>query len=166
MTPSVRLGWACLFRLTLRSNGGASVLRDSIQTVPADVCRINYDDIKSEVLRAIEAAGLPLDQVKTLARKNGLELEDVGYALGRALIALPVHPAPAANGRPGRKNTTSDIADFALARRKMGMTWKDVFREWQTAFKSDKRMRTSHQIREAYRRHHGDKSKQRVQSRK
>lgn len=46
------------------------------------------------------------------------------------------------------------------------MAWKDVFREWQTAFKSDERMRTSHQIREAYRRHHGDKSKQRVQSRK
>lgn len=103
------------------------MLRDSIQTVPADVCRINYDDIKSEVLRAIEAAGLPLDQVKTLARKNGLELEDVGYALGRALIALPVHPAPAANGRPGRKNTTSDIADFALAEEENGHGMEGCF---------------------------------------
>jgi hypothetical protein len=66
-------------------------------------------------------------------------------------------------GKPGRKNSTSDIAAFALARRRERKSWKEIFHEWRAAFPKDTRVRRPSDIREAYRRHFGDKAKARSQ---
>lgn len=62
----------------------------------------------------------------------------------------------AAVGRPGRKNTTADIAEFANARRPH-KTWKEILGEWRTAFPDDTRVTSEKQIQEAWRRHYRKK---------
>jgi hypothetical protein len=57
--------------------------------------------------------------------------------------------------KPGRKNTTKDIADFAEARHRQ-MTWKDISEEWNR--KHPNQRVTHHKVRDAWRRRYGDKA--------
>jgi hypothetical protein len=60
-------------------------------------------------------------------------------------------------GKPGRKSTTEDIAMFGHLRRQMGQTWKEVHAEWKRENPDDDRVKKAEDIREAVRRHYGDK---------
>jgi hypothetical protein len=61
-------------------------------------------------------------------------------------------------GKPGRKTTTADIAAFANECRPK-MTWKEICSVWKREHCDDKRVEymTSGKVREAWRRHFGDK---------
>lgn len=56
-------------------------------------------------------------------------------------------------GKPGRPNTTQDLADFAHARRSQ-MAWKDIYIEWKRLFQTDDREVTTATFIEAHRRHY------------
>src|SRR5262249_34994762 len=57
--------------------------------------------------------------------------------------------------KPGRKNTTKDIADFAEARHQQS-TWKEITAEWNR--QHPHREFTHSQVRDAWRRRYGDKA--------
>jgi hypothetical protein len=63
-------------------------------------------------------------------------------------------------GVPGRKNSTSDIADFAYLHRSgdKALTWKEILTKWKKGNPTDSRVTKVEQIRDAYRRHYTDKA--------
>lgn len=67
-------------------------------------------------------------------------------------------------GKPGRKDTTDDIAAFADVRKQSGMTWKAICSSWKREYPNDPRTKTLtwKKVRETWRRHYGDKRRQRL----
>ena len=65
---------------------------------------------------------------------------------------------PADRGKPGRKPSTADIAQFANERRPK-LTWKEIYVDWKRQHPNDPRTATitSENIREAWRRYYGKK---------
>ena len=63
-------------------------------------------------------------------------------------------------GKPGVKDSTADIADYANERR-AGMTWKEICSAWKGEHSNDPRNKklNREKVREAWRRHFGDKRK-------
>jgi hypothetical protein len=61
-------------------------------------------------------------------------------------------------GEPGRKSTTKEIAALAAVRREEAKTWREIFDEWKQRHPDDGVVKTPDTIREAYRRHYGDKA--------
>ncbi len=61
-------------------------------------------------------------------------------------------------GKPGRKNTTKHIADFAAVRREQRKTWREIYEDWKHAQPDDAVVKSKETVREAYRRHYGDKA--------
>jgi hypothetical protein len=57
--------------------------------------------------------------------------------------------------KPGRKNTTKDIADFAEARHRK-MSWKDIAHEWNQ--KHPEQHFNDQKVRDAWRRRYGDRA--------
>ena len=105
-------------------------------------------------LQMFEAMALDIDDLQTMAESVGLELEDLLLLNTR----VSVSPAPRRIvGKPGRCNSTKDIADYA-ADRKAEMTWNEIFHEWKGTRPDDSRVKSAATIREAYRRHYGDKA--------
>lgn len=62
----------------------------------------------------------------------------------------------APTGKPGRKNTTGDIAEFANGRRPR-KGWKAILGEWRTLYPNDTRVKNWQQIRDAWRRRYQGK---------
>lgn len=102
---------------------------------------------------------LGLDQVdlEQMAKGVGLELDDL--LLLHPSDVLTRQPQPSPPGRPGRKDETRDIAEFANDRRPK-MTWEEIYLEWIRKFPNDTRVRNKESVREAHRRYFGDKAKQ------
>lgn len=99
--------------------------------------------------------GLDEDDVESMAKEVGLELDDL--LLQHPSWSELRHSPPSAPGRPGRKNETHDIAVFANERRPT-MTWDEIHRQWIRVRQDDKRFMTKERIREAHRRHFGNKA--------
>lgn len=100
-----------------------------------------------------EQLGLDIDDVELMAKAVGLETDD--------LLLLNTHVSISSKprriiGRPGRKNTTKDIAEFVAVRKDL-MTFNQMFAEWKRNFPNDERVKGPETLREAYRRHYGDK---------
>lgn len=115
--------------------------------------RITKEEQKLSALRMYERNGL--DDVTKMADVVGLEVDDL----------LLMHPATAGipkpcrvKGLPGRKATTAELGFFAAERRERGLTWQQIFVEWRALFRKDERVTHKNIIREAYRRHYGDKA--------
>lgn len=64
-------------------------------------------------------------------------------------------------GKPGIKDSTADIAAYANERRPR-LSWKQIYRDWKSDYPDDPRNATlnSEKIREAWRRHYGDKRRE------
>lgn len=128
--------------------------------------RITKQESIAAGIEALESAGLSIDQVAHIAAVNGLSLEDIAISIGsQATIHIVSLPPSAQAGMPGRNNTTSDIALFAWRQKRRAaqcnerVTWKDIYVEWRQAFPDDTRVKSPETVREAYRRHYGDKRK-------
>jgi hypothetical protein len=69
-------------------------------------------------------------------------------------------PTSAPLGKPGCRAKTADIAAFANERRPE-MSWKDICCAWKREHSDDPRNKdlTASKVREAWRRHYGDKAK-------
>lgn len=117
--------------------------------------RITFAEQMEGNFRIFESMGLDSDDVQTMAESVGLEVEDLLLLSTR----VSVSPRPRRIvGKPGRRNVTKDIADFAAVRRERGMTWNEIFIEWKRLHPDDDRVNNAETIREAYRRHYGDKA--------
>lgn len=85
-------------------------------------------------------------------------LEDLTKRIAdlEALAKTP-RPSPLL-GKPGCKDSTADIAAYGNERRP-GMSWKDICNAWKSEHPDDVRSKTltHHKVREAWRRHYGDK---------
>jgi hypothetical protein len=116
--------------------------------------QLTRDDIIEANLRMFEGQGLDINDIQTMAESVGLEVEDLLLLSTRASVSSTPRRIV---GTPGRRDSTKDIADFAAARKKQ-RTWNEIFREWNLKFPDDDRVQQSDTIREAYRRHYGDKA--------
>jgi hypothetical protein len=128
--------------------------------------------IAEETKQAAKQAGLDIeDSIDLMATKFARWCEDqFGAVIAlvlpavKEIVALGIKTVdrlePLYQGapptKPGRKNTTKDIADFAAARRGK-QTWKDTAQEWNK--KHPDRHVTANKVRDAWRREHGDKAK-------
>lgn len=117
--------------------------------------RITTEDRMEANLRMFEQLALDIDDVERMAESVGLEADD--------LLLLNTHVSVSAMprriiGKPGRRNTTMDIADFAAVRRERGITWNEIFVEWKQQYPDDDRVKSPETLRDAYRRHYGDKA--------
>lgn len=121
--------------------------------------RITKQDIIDGNRKRFAGLGLNDHDVQVMAESVGLELEDL--LLLDCQPTVIARPAPSKHGRPGRKNETFDIAVFAKERRERTpqMTWDEIYRDWMRTYPDDKRVTRKEIIRDAYRRHFGDKSK-------
>lgn len=72
-------------------------------------------------------------------------------ATGRQRATADLAP----KGRPGRKNTTSDIAQFANDLKEQGKVWKDIFPACRSRFPG--RVKSLEQVRTIWRRQFGGK---------
>ncbi len=116
--------------------------------------RITREEKTEANLQLFEQLGLGIEEVKRMAESVDLEVDDLLLLNTRVSVsARPRHIM----GKPGRKNTTQDIADFSAIRRLRLMTWKQIFDEWQQHHPNDVRVKGTETMREAYRRHYGDK---------
>lgn len=120
--------------------------------------RITKQEIIEGNRKRFSGLGLDDHDVQVMAESVGLELDDLLLLECRPTVIA--RPAPSKHGRPGRKNETSDIAAFAKERRDLTpqMTWDEIYRDWIRTYPDDKRVTSSDTIREAHRRHFGDKS--------
>ena len=64
-----------------------------------------------------------------------------------------IHPAP--KGKPGRKNSTADIAVVANNLKEQGKTWKEILAACKRQFPG--RVKNVEQVRTIWRRHFGNK---------
>lgn len=108
----------------------------------------DWDGLVNDGLRFVDAGGEPVipesEAIKWVRR-----LVHGEWSVAKVDKAASV-------GRPGRKTTTADIAEFANARRPQ-MTWKEIFAEWRRLHPGDERVRTFEQIRDAVRRRYRGK---------
>ena len=117
--------------------------------------RITQTEHMEANLRMFNQLGLDIDDIHTMAESVGLEADDLLLLSTR----VSVSPMPRRIvGKPGRRNETKDIADFAAVRRERGMTWNQIFAAWTREHSDDNRVTKVDTIREAYRRHYGDKA--------
>ena len=116
--------------------------------------RITIADQMEANLRMFEGLALDINDIQTMAESVDLEAEDL-LLLNTRVSVLP-RPRRIV-GKPGRKNTTMDIADFAAVR-KQRMTWNEIFVEWKQQNPDDERVKSPETLREAYRRHYGGKA--------
>ena len=65
------------------------------------------------------------------------------------------------SGKPGRPAKTRDIAKFAntLRKRKQPKSWSDILVDWKAKHPDDDRVKDWQAVREAWRRHFGDKAR-------
>ena len=117
--------------------------------------RITREEHMEANLRMFEQLALDIDDVERMAESVDLDADD--------LLMLHTHvsvlPRPRRIiGKPGRRNTTMDIADFAAVRRERGITWNEICVEWNQKYPDDDRVKSSETLREAYRRHYGGKA--------
>ncbi len=116
--------------------------------------RITREEHIEANLRMFEEMSLDIDDVERMAENVDLDADD--------LLLLPTCVGVSAMprriiGKPGRRNTTQDIADF-VAVRKHVMTYNQMFDEWKQKHADDERVTGTESLREAYRRHYGDKA--------
>lgn len=130
-------------------------MNDKLTRLKRMARRITKDEQMEGNLRMFDAMGLDIDDVRTMAESVGLEADDL--LLLSTGTTIPAKPRRII-GKPGRQNSTKDIADFAAVRRERGMTWKQIFVAWKRQYPDDKRVKNRDTIREAYRRHYGDKA--------
>ncbi len=117
--------------------------------------RITNEERKLSALRMYERNGLDLDDVTKMADVVGLEVDDL-LLMPPATVGVP--KPRRVIGLPGRKVTTAELGFFAAERRERGLTWQEILVEWRALFPKDKRITDKNIIREAYRRHYGDKA--------
>lgn len=123
---------------------------DLIAKVIKKVRRVTLIEIAEANLEMFERMGLGLDDLERMATVAHLDVEDLLLLpTGACRSTRPRHII----GRPGRKNTTEDIAAFAAVRRRNKMTWRERHNH-----SDDDRVKNTETIREAYRRHYGDKA--------
>ena len=91
-----------------------------------------------------------------MAETVGLEAEDLILISMHVNTGVDRHVAPP--GKPGRKKTTEDIGEFARLGRLRDLTLNEQFCEWKRLHPDDERVKHPEHIREAYRRHFGDKA--------
>lgn len=133
------------------------------QAVRKSCHRVTKDEVIERNRSMFAQLALDDDDLQRMANEVGLELEDLlliqpsGFAHIRSQVAKL--------GSPGRKNETQDIADFANARLPR-MTWDQIHQDWLRSYPNDKRVVSKETIREAWRRHYGDKSKARKRASK
>ena len=87
---------------------------DLIQLIIKHARRITKAEQSEANLRMFERLGLDIDDVELMAKAVGLEADD--------LLLLDTHVSISSKprritGRPGRKNTTTDIAEFVAVRK-------------------------------------------------
>jgi hypothetical protein len=128
---------------------------DLIERVKRRARRVTPEEEAEANLRMFERMGLDIDDLERMAKAVDLEVDD--------LLLLPtgasISPLPRRIiGKPGRKNTTKEIAAFAAVRREQGRTWREIFDDWKHHHPDDAVVKHPDTIREAYRRHYGDKA--------
>ena len=128
--------------------------QDLIQLMKQTARRITKAEQSEANLRMFEQLGLNIDDVELMAKAVGLEADDL--LLLDTDVSISSKPRRII-GRPGRKNTTMDIADFVAVRKDL-MTNNQMFAEWKRNFPNDERVKGTESLREAYRRHYGDKA--------
>lgn len=132
---------------------------DLLQRAKKQARRITKEETMRGNLGMYRQLGLDEDDLAQMASEVGLTLDDL-------LLLHPSHaairqPPPSPPGRPGRKEETRDIAEFANTRRQATkrMTWDEIYREWTRRFPNDSRVRNKEFVRGAHRRYFGDKAK-------
>ena len=104
----------------------------------------------------------PSDKFGPLAKIDLPQVNQTLHQLGKLLQVSAEFQDSDSLGQPGRKTTTEDIALFACVRRTGDdrRTWKEIYSDWKKEHPTDDRMTNWQQIREAHRRHYGDKARQ------
>ena len=128
---------------------------DKLERVQRVSRRITTEEHMEANLRMFEQMGLDIDDVERMAESVDLKVDDL-LLLNTRVSVLP-RPRRII-GKPGRRNTTMDIADFAAVRRERGLTWNEIFVEWKQQYPDDDRVKSPETLREAYRRHYGGKA--------
>ena len=155
-------------------------IRDRRPYLTSDIIQTMYDKSCERRKR-----GLPSDEISRLARlhadKAGWRVRSVDLRSWTKDLHYPTEPAfriwlqenmPHAleiavrrptKGKPGREDTTADIAAYANERKQPGVYWKDICAAWKREHPHDPRgkMLTWQKVREAWRRHYGDKQLER-----
>jgi hypothetical protein len=119
--------------------------------------RVSQQEMIEANRQRFEAMGLDLGDIERMAAAVDLEamdllLMDFGVSLGS-----PQRSAP--RGRPGRRESTRDIAIFAHEKRLQGKTWNQIFEDWTEWHPHDMRVTKPEDLREAHRRFFGDKAR-------
>lgn len=132
---------------------------DLLQRAKKQARRITKAEVMQGNLAMYRQLGLDEDDLAQMASVVGLSLDDL-------LLLHPSHaairqPPPSPPGRPGRKEETRDIAEFANTRRQpmKQMTWDEIYREWTRRYPNDDRVHDKESVRGAHRRYFGDKAK-------
>ncbi|HQZ63792.1 MAG TPA: hypothetical protein PLY87_01895 [Planctomycetaceae bacterium] len=128
---------------------------DLLQSVKKFARHITSEETKQGNLAMFQQLGLDEEDVERMAKEVGLQLDDFLLLHPSRFESRQQHPSPP--GRPGRKEETRDIAEFANSRRPQ-MTWAEIYREWKQQFPSDVRVHNKESIRDAHRRYFGDKA--------
>lgn len=128
--------------------------------------RVTKDEIIAGNRKRFSQLGLDDHDIRVMADAVGLVLEDL--LLLDCSVSVISRPKPSKPGTSGRKDETFDIAVFAKERlsRELRMTWDEIYRDWIRIYPNDKRVTSKEIIRDAYRRHFGDKSKARKRASK
>jgi hypothetical protein len=149
----------------------AFMLRDIVWAINRKCCDLKMRALSSEEIHRL--ARLHAKAAKWQVRT--LDLRDKATALfypsKRAYRdwlrknmphALEIAGCRPTEGKPGRKTTMDDIAAYA-DERKHSMYWKDICSAWKRDHPHDPRTKalTSKQVRDAWRRHYGDKRPER-----
>lgn len=128
---------------------------DLLQRAKKQARHITKTEAMQGNLAMYRQLGLDEDDLAQMASEVGLSLDDL-------LLLHPSHaairqPPPSPPGRPGRKEETRDIAEFANTRRPQ-MTWDEISREWKRSNPNDSRVCNKEVVRGAHRRYFGDKA--------
>jgi len=127
---------------------------DLIEKVKKFARPITHAERAEANLQMFGRMGLDIHDVERMAKSVHLELDDL--LLMSTQVSIMPQPRRVI-GRPGRRSTTKHIADFAAVR-KVRMSWKEIFVEWQRHQPDDDVVMSPDTIREAYRRFYGDKA--------
>ena len=126
--------------------------------------RLPVSKVRPALIGLPEYVGTPIEtRHRAKRREEFLALLDTLPLDACELADQLVHPEkslalPASRGKPGRKPSTADIAQFANEQRPK-MTWKEIYVDWKRQHPNDPRNSDDDQrdIREAWRRHYGKK---------
>ena len=121
--------------------------------------RVTKHEVIAGNRKRFSQLGLDDHDIQVMADAVGLKLEDL--LLLDCSVTVNSRPEPSKPGSPGRKTETFDIAVFAKERRDQEpqMTWDEIYRDWIRTYPNDRCVTSKEIIRDAYRRHFGDKSK-------